>query len=179
LLTCKLLWIDIVDIIHYSIDQLSEVMRHAIEDGTKIREELVLKQEEFLINEVIHDLQCPCYSWISPTCQIFYSHFFCKYCYYISFNTSWYFNGNSINMTLQCCYCVIFKFNVILTFICLTVDVLNNFTMANCIEQVACFTVYNITWLVYIRQYLCMGIECSYYTLHRVIRETQQIVSLQ
>lgn len=35
-----------------SIDQMSEVMRHAVESGEKLKEELVLKQDEFLVNEV-------------------------------------------------------------------------------------------------------------------------------
>ena len=35
-----------------SIDQLSEVLRHAIERGDRLREELVIKQDEFLVNEV-------------------------------------------------------------------------------------------------------------------------------
>ena len=36
----------------FSIDQMSEVMRHAVESGTKIREELILEQQEFIVDEV-------------------------------------------------------------------------------------------------------------------------------
>ena len=32
---------------------MSETMRHAIESGEKVKEELVLEQEDFLVNEVI------------------------------------------------------------------------------------------------------------------------------
>ena len=35
-----------------SIDCLSEVLRHAIEHGQRLREELVIHQDEFLVNEV-------------------------------------------------------------------------------------------------------------------------------
>ena len=31
---------------------MSETMRHAIESGEKVKEELVLEQEDFLVNEV-------------------------------------------------------------------------------------------------------------------------------
>lgn len=36
----------------YSVDQLVEVIRHAIEDGSKISEELVIQHTEFFVNEV-------------------------------------------------------------------------------------------------------------------------------
>ena len=36
----------------FSIDQLCEVMRHAIESGEKILQELCLQNTEFIVNEV-------------------------------------------------------------------------------------------------------------------------------
>ena len=37
---------------YFSIDQLSEVARNAIEAGCKIKEELIIDQESFLVSEV-------------------------------------------------------------------------------------------------------------------------------
>jgi len=36
----------------FSIDHMSEIVRNAIENRMKIKQELVLKQQEFLLNEV-------------------------------------------------------------------------------------------------------------------------------
>ena len=43
----------------FSIDHMSEIVRNAIENRMKIKQELVLKQQEFLLNEVscYHSLQ--------------------------------------------------------------------------------------------------------------------------
>lgn len=38
---------------------MSEIIRHAIESKTKIKQELVLKQEEFLLNEDLAVLKTP------------------------------------------------------------------------------------------------------------------------
>lgn len=45
---------------HYtSIDQMSEVMRNAIENKQKVNQELLLQQEDFLINEDLKVLKTP------------------------------------------------------------------------------------------------------------------------
>ena len=46
-----------------SIDCLSEVLRHAIEHGQRLREELVIHQDEFLVNEV-RDVTCFSFSHV-------------------------------------------------------------------------------------------------------------------
>jgi hypothetical protein len=38
----------------YSIDLMCEVMRHAVESGTKIHEELRLESTDFVVNQVGH-----------------------------------------------------------------------------------------------------------------------------
>lgn len=43
----------------FSIDQMSEVMRNAIENKQKLKQELVLKQEDFLLNEELKVLRSP------------------------------------------------------------------------------------------------------------------------
>ena len=42
----------VVCLTFHSIDHMSQTMRHAVEAGTKIQEELLLKQEDFLMNNV-------------------------------------------------------------------------------------------------------------------------------
>ena len=37
---------------HYSIDHLSEVARNAIEAASRLKEEMVISQEDFLVSEV-------------------------------------------------------------------------------------------------------------------------------
>ncbi len=36
----------------FSIDQMSEIVRYAIETGIKLKEELVLEQEDFIVSPV-------------------------------------------------------------------------------------------------------------------------------
>lgn len=49
-----------MNVVYFSIDHMSEIVRHAIETKTKIKQELVLKQEDFLLNEVCTDfMSCP------------------------------------------------------------------------------------------------------------------------
>lgn len=52
-----------VPLVCSSIDHMSEVMRHAVEAGEKLKEELVLKQDEFLVNEVSQTGQRSNTSW--------------------------------------------------------------------------------------------------------------------
>ena len=55
-----------------SIDQMSEVVRFAIESGIKLKEELVLEQEDFLVTPVRH-VQSPALSCGQIACFLIYS----------------------------------------------------------------------------------------------------------
>ena len=37
---------------YFSIDTMSEIMRHAIEAGSKLKEEVILQQDDFIVNQV-------------------------------------------------------------------------------------------------------------------------------
>ena len=37
---------------HFSIDTMSEVMRHAIETGQRLKDQIILQQEDFLVDSV-------------------------------------------------------------------------------------------------------------------------------